>query len=81
MATINVWVIQTLSDRVAARQRELQGELERVGALVGTPKGKNDAQARSRKVKYRDGQNEWSGVGTMPAWLKAKPDIELFRVS
>jgi hypothetical protein len=25
--------------------------------------------------KYRDGENTWSGVGTMPAWAKAKGDM------
>jgi hypothetical protein len=27
-----------------------------------------------RQVKYRDGENVWSGVGSMPAWAKLKGD-------
>jgi hypothetical protein len=34
-----------------------------------------------RPVKYRDGDNVWSGVGTMPAWAKLKGDtLESYRV-
>lgn len=27
--------------------------------------------------KYRDGQNEWTGVGSLPAWARAKGDMLL----
>jgi hypothetical protein len=32
-------------------------------------------------VKYRDGLNEWTGVGSKPAWAVAKGDsLESYRV-
>jgi hypothetical protein len=49
-----------------AKLRERQDELGRVVALAGQPKPKKRHQARLHR-----GENEWSGVGTMPAWLKA----------
>lgn len=68
LASLRDRVIATLADKVAARQKELLAESGRVGA----PK---------RPVKYRDGQNEWSGCGTMPAWAKAKGNtLESYRV-
>jgi DNA-binding protein H-NS len=49
-----------------------------VGAFVTS---KPSTARPKRPVKYRDGQNEWTGVGTMPAWAKAKGDtLERFRV-
>ncbi len=71
-----------LAERVSARQRELSGEAQRLSALVVQPKAKSDAQPRpKRPVKYRDGDKEWSGCGTMPAWAKAKGDtLESYRV-
>lgn len=74
LAELRDKVNSTLADRIATRQKELQTELERVGALVSKAPTK-------RAVKYRDGTNEWSGTGSMPAWLKAKGDnIEYYRV-
>jgi len=71
-------VFTALADKVAARQKELFAESERVGALV---RSKPSTARTKRLVKYRDGQNEWSGCGTMPAWAKAKGDtLESYRV-
>jgi DNA-binding protein H-NS len=78
LATLRDKVIQTLADKVAARQKELSLESERVGALVTS---KPSTARPKRPIKYRDGQNEWSGCGTMPAWAKAKGDaLESYRV-
>lgn len=78
LATLRDNVIQTLSDKVAARQKELLAESERVGALVTS---KPSTARPKRPVKYRDGENTWSGVGSMPAWAKLKGDaLESYRV-
>jgi DNA-binding protein H-NS len=69
-----------LQSLVSARQSELQAEVDRLAAING--KG---VLKPSKKVKYKDGSNEWSGVGTTPGWLSAKKalgeDIEKYRVS
>jgi hypothetical protein len=62
-------VITARSDKVAARQKELLAESERVGALVTS---KPSTARPKRPVKYRDGENTWSGVGTMPAGRKPR---------
>ena len=78
LAALRDRVLMTLADKVAARQKELLAESERVGALVTS---KPSAARPKRPVKYRDGQNEWSGCGTMPAWAKLKGDtLECYRV-
>jgi DNA-binding protein H-NS len=78
LAALRDRVLSTLADKVAARQKELLAESERVGALVTS---KPSTARPKRPVKYRDGQNEWSGCGTMPAWAKAKGDaLESYRV-
>jgi DNA-binding protein H-NS len=78
LAALRERVITALSDKVAARQKELLAESERVGTLVTS----KPSTARPKwPVKYRDGQNEWTGVGTMPAWAKAKGEtLESYRV-
>jgi hypothetical protein len=60
-------------DKVAARQKELSSEAERLDALV-TSKPSAVRPSPKRPVKYRDGENEWTGVGTKPAWAKLKGD-------
>nr|QDF37930.1 H-NS histone family protein [Bradyrhizobium symbiodeficiens] len=52
-------------------------EVEKVGAPVTS---KPPTARPKRPVKYRDGENTWSGVGTMPAWAKLKGDtLEQYR--
>ena len=71
-------VITALADKVAARRKELLAESERVGALVTS---KPSTVRPKRPVKYRDGLNEWTGVGSKPAWAVAKGDsLESYRV-
>jgi hypothetical protein len=78
LASLRDRVIATLADKVAARQKELLAESERVGALVTS---KPSAARPKRPVKYRDGENTWSDVGSMPAWAKLKGDtLESYRV-
>ncbi|WP_354100912.1 H-NS family nucleoid-associated regulatory protein [Bradyrhizobium sp. RT5a] len=61
-----------------ARKSELLAESERVGALVTS---KPSTARPKRPVKYRDGENTWTGVGTMPTWAKLKGDsLEQYRV-
>jgi hypothetical protein len=77
LAALRDKVLSTLADKVAARQKELLAESERVGALVTS---KPSTARPKRPVKYRDGQNEWSGCGTKPEWAKAKGDtLESYR--
>jgi DNA-binding protein H-NS len=78
LAELRDRVIQTLSDKVAARQKELSSEAERLDALVTS----KPSVARPKKpVKYRDGENVWTGVGTKPAWAKLKGDtLESYKV-
>jgi DNA-binding protein H-NS len=57
-----------LGEKVAAKQKELQGELERFGALV---EGKVLAKA---PPKYRKGSETWSGRGSRPAFIQAHLD-------
>lgn len=70
-------VNQILADRVEAHRRD------RTSCRTRWSSGQEHApQAREKRpVKYRDGLNEWSGVGTIPNWLKQEgEDIEAFRV-
>ena len=85
LADLRDKVISTLSDKVSARQRELSGEAERLSAILGQPNGKTPPKVRAKRpLKYRDGDREWVGVGSMPGWLSAKKalgeDIEKYRV-
>jgi DNA-binding protein H-NS len=83
LAELRDKVIQTLSDKVAARQKELSSEAERLDALVTSkPSTSRPGPKRpERPVKYRDGENEWTGVGTKPAWAKLKGDtLESYKV-
>ena len=80
LAELRDRVIKTLSDKVAARQKELSSEAERLDALV-TSKPSAVRPSPKRPVKYRDGENEWTGVGTKPAWAKLKGDtLESYKV-
>jgi hypothetical protein len=72
LADLRDRVISQVNDRVAARQRELQGEIDRLGGVV-----KPSTSRPKRLVKYRDGNLEWSGCGTMPAWAKLKGGTHL----
>jgi DNA-binding protein H-NS len=79
LAALRDRVSQALSDKVAARQKELSCEAERLGALVMS---KPSTARPKRPVKYRDGENTWSGVGSMPAWARLKGDaLESYRVT
>jgi DNA-binding protein H-NS len=81
LADLRDQVVSTLSDRVSARQRELQSEIDRLGGVISSEPRKQSTARPKRPVKYRDGLNEWSGCGTMPAWAKAKGDaLESYRV-
>jgi hypothetical protein len=74
LAQLRDKVIATLSDRITSRQKELQSEIARV---------RDPWTARSQNALWStwDGSNEWSGVGTMPAWAKALgPNLERYRV-
>ncbi len=71
LAELHEQVNTLLADKVSARQAELSGESETLAALIAQSAGKSAPQIRpKRPVKYRYRQNEWSGVGTMPAWRK-----------
>jgi hypothetical protein len=77
LADLRDKVTIALPDTVAARQKELSAESERVGALVTS---KPSTVRPKRPVKYRDGENEL-GWGLKPAWAKAKADtLESFGV-
>jgi DNA-binding protein H-NS len=77
LAALRDKITQALADKVAARQKELLAEVEKVGALVTS---KPSTVRPKRPVKYRDGENTWSGVGMMPAWAKLKGDtLEQYR--
>lgn len=79
LASLRDRVTQALADKVAARQKELLAESERVGALITS---KPSTARPKRPEKYRDGENTWSGVGTMPAWAKLKGDaLESYRIN
>jgi DNA-binding protein H-NS len=81
LADLRDKVIATLSDRVSARQKELQAEIDRVGSLTSSDKQKPSTARPKRPVKYRDGSLEWSGLGSKPAWVVAKGDtLESYRV-
>jgi DNA-binding protein H-NS len=78
LADLRDKVTRALADKVALRQKELSCQAERLGALVTS---KPSTARPKRPVKYRDGQNEWSGCGSMPAWAKLKGDtLESYRV-
>jgi DNA-binding protein H-NS len=81
LAELRDKVIGTLNEHVTVRQRELQGEIDRLGGVVSSQPAKSSTACPKRAVKYRDGSNEWTGVGTMPAWAKLKGDtLESYRV-
>lgn len=64
LAELRDAVTARLADRVAARQRELQAEADRIGGLLeGRVKPK-------RAPKYRKGDETWSGVGSQPKWVR-----------
>ena len=61
-------VTQTLADEVAARQKELLAESERVGALVTS---KPSTVRPERPPEYQKGSESWSGVGSHPSWVSS----------
>jgi DNA-binding protein H-NS len=69
LADLRDKVISTLNDRVSAKQKELQAEIERFGSLASSQTRKQST-ARSTKPKYQKGDQLWSGRGTSPAWVK-----------
>jgi DNA-binding protein H-NS len=74
-------VVSTLNERVSTKQRELQSEIDCLSGISSSEKQKPSTARPKRPVKYRDGQNEWSGCGTMPASAKLKGDtLEQYRV-
>jgi DNA-binding protein H-NS len=80
LAELRNRVTTALSDKVAARQKELLAEAERVGSILQAQPMARAARTK-RPVKYRDGNLEWSGCGSPPAWVKAKGDtLESCRV-
>ena len=59
----------------------MQIEIERAGALASSETREPSTVRLKRPVKYRDGENEWSGCGSMPAWAKLKGDaLESYRI-
>jgi DNA-binding protein H-NS len=69
LAELRDEVISTLNDRVSAKQRELQAEIDRFGSLGSLQKPK-PLKTSPAKPKYQKGDNAWSGRGTQPAWVK-----------
>jgi hypothetical protein len=54
LADLRDKVIATLNDRVSARQRELQSEIDRLGGVVSSEPRKRPTAHPKRPVKYRD---------------------------
>jgi DNA-binding protein H-NS len=69
LAELRDKVILTLNDRVSAKQRELQQEMERFGSLASLQKPKA-LKSSPAKPKYQKGDLSWSGRGTQPSWIK-----------
>lgn len=69
LADLRDKVILTLNDRVSAKEKELQQEIERFRSLASS-KIRNPTTVRSTKPKYQKGDQSWSGRGTSPAWVK-----------
>jgi DNA-binding protein H-NS len=61
-----------LTEKIGGRERELLGEVERIKGLISA---KASAGAKA-KPKYRLNDQEWSGRGSQPAWVKAHPEGE-----
>ena len=69
LATLRDEVTSALNNRISARQRELQNEIERVGAL-GSVENRKPLETAPAKPKYQKGELTWSGRGTQPSWVK-----------
>jgi DNA-binding protein H-NS len=69
LADLRDKVISALNDRVSAKQKELQAEIERFVSLASLKKQKT-SKTVSAKQKYQKGDQTWSGRGTSPAWVK-----------
>ena len=69
LADLRDKVIVLLNDRVSAKQKELQAEIERFGSLASMQKQKAPKTSPA-KTKYQKGDQTWSGRGTSPAWVK-----------
>ncbi|MDN3273627.1 H-NS family nucleoid-associated regulatory protein [Frankia sp. RB7] len=67
LAALRDKVTQALADKIAARQKELSCEAERLGALVTS---KPSTARPKRAPKYQKGDAVWSGVGSQPTWVK-----------
>lgn len=66
LAALRDDTLKLLAEKVAARSKELEGEIARITGLTGGMAPKLKAQP-----KYRKGPDEWSGRGSQPAWVKA----------
>ncbi|MDN3273349.1 H-NS family nucleoid-associated regulatory protein [Frankia sp. RB7] len=67
LAALRDKVTQTLADKVAARQKELLAESDKLGALVTS---KPSTARPKRSPKYQKGSDVWSGMGSQPAFVK-----------
>jgi DNA-binding protein H-NS len=73
LAALRDRAIAVLADKVGARQRELQAEMERVGGFVspGTKKRSTEPPVPSKPVYRHPTKPElvWSGRGTQAKWV------------
>jgi hypothetical protein len=78
LAALRDRVIAALADKVAARQKELLAESERGRGARHIKTLHSASQAAGEVPRWPE---RMDGVGTMPAWAKAKGDtLERFRV-
>jgi hypothetical protein len=72
LAALRDRVLLTLADKLAARHKDPLAESERVGALVTS---KSSTARPKRPLKYRDGENSWSGVPAHWAGILARTGL------
>jgi DNA-binding protein H-NS len=64
LATLRDDAIAMLAEKVSARQKELESEINRIASLNG------EAPKSVVKPKYKLNGHEWSGRGSQPAWVR-----------
>lgn len=76
LVTLRDGVSTRLQTLVEARQSELKAEADKLAGLTG-----QTILKPAKRVKYRKGNETWSGTGSKPAWAAALGDgLEQYRV-
>lgn len=69
LADLRDGAIAMLEEKIAARQAELQAEMERVGGFMNGKPGNPKTKKLAARYRNPATGESWAGRGAVPAWL------------